>query len=131
MLTPVVPSFCDVHVLLHSPAPNVNFDLSRGLPDGVKGPDSSLYTLAVSNGEARDVGWGDLRRLPDRLRRFERSFNVSIGPTVFTLTVRSRSVLLSWKMDGWRCFNVQLVKPGILPSLLLFCSERNRSRWYD
>lgn len=86
MLTPVVSSFCDVHILLHSTAPNV--DLSRGLPEGVAGADTSLYTLEVSNGEARDVGWGDLRRPSDRLRRFERSFNVSVGPTVFTVTVR-------------------------------------------
>lgn len=58
MLRPAVPSFCDLYLLIKSPPPNVNFDLSRGLPEGVQGPDSSMYTLTLQAGEAQDVGWG-------------------------------------------------------------------------
>lgn len=88
VLSDVVPSFCDLRVVVSSP---------RGLssPSTGKPPSSDPsaaattvdYTFAVSSGTARNLGWGATLAGTHNADALRRSFEVSVGATRFNVSV--------------------------------------------
>lgn len=86
-----VQAFCRMEILLKSyGASNINFSTSsQPIPGDTSTPvNSALFTILVEGKGAEDVGWGDRREPPSRLKaRFRREVPLSIGGVQFAFEV--------------------------------------------